>query len=89
MINFVNKEDKAYKTKPRFHERRITDRGLCIWQMNKMLRGTGLKIQRLMDMYKSVNTSQLLLVPTGYKKIDQLIHLLVMVMLDYFQGRHV
>ena len=69
IINFVKKEDQTYKTKPRFHERRITGRGLCIWQMNKMLRGTGYKIQRLMDMYGSVNTSQLLLVPTGYKKI--------------------
>ena len=69
MINFIDKENKTYKTKPRFHERRITDRGLCIWQMNKMLRGTGYKIQRLLDMYGSVNTSQLLLVPTGYKKI--------------------
>ncbi len=70
IINFVKKEDQTYKTKPRFHERRITNRGLCIWQMNKMLRGTGYKIQRLMDMYGSVNTSQLLLVPTGYKKVD-------------------
>jgi len=69
MINFVSKEDQTYKTKPRFHERRITGRGLCIWQMNKMLKGTGYKIQRLLDMYGSVNTSQLLLVPTGYKKI--------------------
>ena len=70
IIDFVKKEDQTYKTKPRFHERRITGRGLCIWQMNKMLRGTGYKIQRLMDMYGSVNTSQLLLVPTGYKKIN-------------------
>ena len=70
IVNFVKKEDQTYKTKPRFHERRITNRGLCIWQMNKMLRGTGYKIQRLMDMYGSVNTSQLLLVPTGYKKVD-------------------
>ena len=70
IINFVKKEDQTYKTKPRFHERRITNRGLCIWQMNKMLRGTGYKIQRLMDMYGSVNTSQLLLVPTGYKKVN-------------------
>ena len=70
IIDFVKKEDQTYKTKPRFHERRITGRGLCIWQMNKMLRGTGYKIQRLMDMYGSVNTSQLLLVPTGYKKVD-------------------
>ena len=70
IIDFVKKEDQTYKTKPRFHERRITGRGLCIWQMNKMLRGTGYKIQRLMDMYCSVNTSQLLLVPTGYKKVD-------------------
>ena len=69
MINFVSKEDQTYKTKPRYHERRITGRGLCIWQMNKMLKGTGYKIQRLLDMYGSVNTSQLLLVPTGYKKI--------------------
>ena len=69
MINFVSKEDQAYKTKPRYHQRRITGRGLCIWQMNKMLKGTGYKIQRLLDMYGSVNTSQLLLVPTGYKKI--------------------
>ena len=69
IIDFVKKEDQTYKTKPRFHERRITGRGLCIWQMNKMLRGTGYKIQRLMDMYGYVNTSQLLLVPTGYKKI--------------------
>ena len=70
IVDFVKKEDQTYKTKPRFHERRITGRGLCIWQMNKMLRGTGYKIQRLMDMYGSVNTSQLLLVPTGYKKIN-------------------
>ena len=70
IVNFVKKEDQTYKTKPRFHERRITNRGLCIWQMNKMLRGTGYKIQRLMDMYGSVNTSQLLLVPTGYKKVN-------------------
>ena len=70
IVNFVKKEDQTYKTKPRYHERRITNRGLCIWQMNKMLRGTGYKIQRLMDMYGSVNTSQLLLVPTGYKKVD-------------------
>ena len=70
IVNFVKKEDQTYKTKPRFHERRITNRGLCIWQINKMLRGTGYKIQRLMDMYGSVNTSQLLLVPTGYKKVD-------------------
>ena len=70
MINFVSKEDQTYKTKPRFHERRITGRGLCIWQMNKMLKGTGYKIQRLLDMYGSVNTSQLLLVPTGYKKVN-------------------
>ena len=69
IIDFIKKEDQTYKTKPRFHERRITGRGLCIWQMNKMLRGTGYKIQRLLDMYGSVNTSQLLLVPTGYKKI--------------------
>ena len=70
MINFVSKEDQTYKTKPRYHERRITGRGLCIWQMNKMLKGTGYKIQRLLDMYGSVNTSQLLLVPTGYKKVN-------------------
>ena len=70
IVNFVKKEDQTYKTKPRFHERRITNRGLSIWQMNKMLRGTGYKIQRLLDMYGSVNTSQLLLVPTGYKKVD-------------------
>ena len=70
MINFVSKEDQTYITKPRFDERRITGAGLCIWQMNKMLRGTGYKIQRLLDMYGSVNTSQLLLVPTGYKKVD-------------------
>ena len=69
IIDFVKKEDQTYKTKPRFHERRITGAGLCIWQMNKMLRGTGYKIQRLLDIYGSVNTSQLLLVPTGYKKI--------------------
>ena len=48
IIDFVKKEDQTYKTKPRFHERRITGRGLCIWQMNKMLRGTGYKIQRLL-----------------------------------------
>ena len=70
MINFVSKEDQTYKTKPRYHERRITGRGLCIWQMNKMLKGTGYKIQRLLDMYGAVNTSQLLLVPTGYKKVN-------------------
>ena len=70
MINFVEKEDHTYKTKPRFAERRITNRGLCIWQMNKMLKGTGYKIQRLMNMYNYQNTSQLLLVPTGYKKVN-------------------
>ena len=30
MISFVEKEDKTYKTKPRYHERRITGSGLCI-----------------------------------------------------------
>ena len=71
IINFVKKEDQTYKTKPRFHERRITGAGLCIWQMNKMLRGTGYKIQRLLDMYQHTgSTSQLLLVPTGYKKVQ-------------------
>ena len=71
MISFQQKEDKTYKTKPRYHERRITGSGLCIWQMNKMLKGTGYKIQRLLEMYQgNGGTSQLLLVPTGYKKVQ-------------------
>tara|TARA_R100001163_G_C5031434_1_gene171545 strand:+ start:367 stop:813 length:447 start_codon:yes stop_codon:yes gene_type:complete len=64
MINLINKEGRNYKTKPRFAERQITNRGLCIWQLNKMLRGSGYKISRLAG-----GTSHILLIPTGYKKV--------------------
>ena len=67
MVNLINKDWKPYKTKPRFHERRATDAGLCIWQLNKMLRGTGYKIERL---GKSISVVELLLVPTVYKDVE-------------------
>ena len=64
MINLTDKEDRPYKTSPRYHERRVTDIGLCIWQLNKMLRGSGYKITRITG-----GTSELILIPTGYKKV--------------------
>ena len=64
MINLVNKEYQNYKAKPRFAERIATGRGLCIWQLNKMLRGSGYKIVRFTG-----GTSHILLVPTGYKTV--------------------
>ena len=64
MINLVNKEYQNYKAKPRFAERVATGRGLCIWQLNKMLRGSGYKIVRFTG-----GTSHILLVPTGYKTV--------------------
>ena len=66
-VNLIKKTDRQYKTKPRFHERRTTDAGLCIWQLNKMLRGTGYKIERLGKIQSVV---ELLLVPTGYKDVE-------------------
>ena len=67
MVDLVKKTDRQYKTKPRFHERRATDAGLCIWQLNRMLRGTGYKIERLGKIQSVV---ELLLVPTGYKDVE-------------------
>ena len=64
MVNLTDKEDRPYKTRPRYHERRVTDIGLCIWQLNKMLRGSGYKITRVIG-----GTSELILIPTGYKKV--------------------
>ena len=66
MINLVKKTDRQYKTKPRFHERRATDAGLCIWQLNKMLRGSGYKVER---QGQTNSVVELLLIPTGYKKV--------------------
>ena len=66
MINLVKKTDRQYKTKPRFSERAVTNYGLCIWQLNKMLRGSGYKVER---QGKSNSVVELLLVPTGYKKV--------------------
>tara|TARA_R100000353_G_scaffold32899_1_gene26531 strand:+ start:190 stop:639 length:450 start_codon:yes stop_codon:yes gene_type:complete len=66
MVNLVNKDWKPYKTKPRFSERAVTNHGLCIWQLNKMLRGTGYKIERE---WQCNSVVELLLVPTGYKKV--------------------
>ena len=65
MVNLTDKEDRPYKTRPRYHERRVTDHGLCIWQLNKMLRGSGYKITRITG-----GTSELILIPTGYKKVE-------------------
>ena len=65
MVDLIKKTDRQYKTKPRFHERRATDRGLCVWQLNTMLRGTGYKVERIGKIQSVV---ELLLVPTGYKK---------------------
>ena len=67
MVDLIKKTDRQYKTKPRFHERRATDRGLCVWQLNKMLRGTGYKIERT---GKQSGIMELLLVPTGYKDVE-------------------
>ena len=64
MINLANKEYRSYKAKPRFAERVATGQGLCIWQLNKMLRGSGYKIVRFTG-----GTSHILLVPTGYKTV--------------------
>ena len=64
MINLVKKEYQSYKAKPRFAERQVTSPGLCIWQLNKMLRGSGYKMSRMCG-----GTSQILLIPTGYKKV--------------------
>ena len=66
MVNLVNKDWKPYKTRPRFSERAVTNHGLCIWQLNKMLRGTGYKIERE---WQCNSVVELLLVPTGYKKV--------------------
>ena len=49
MVNLIDKDWKPYKTKPRFSERAVTNHGLCIWQLNKMLRGTGYKKVPLID----------------------------------------
>ena len=66
MVDLIEKTDRQYKTKPRYHERMATNHGLCIWQLNKMLRGSGYRVERLGKIQSVV---ELLLVPTGYKKV--------------------
>ena len=64
MINLAKKEYRSYKAKPRFAERIVTGQGVCIWQLNKMLRGSGYKLARFTG-----GTSHILLIPTGYKDV--------------------
>ena len=64
MINLVKKEHQSYKAKPRFAKRIVTGQGVCIWQLNKMLRGSGYKLVRFAG-----GTTPILLIPTGYKDV--------------------